>query len=116
MAEASQDFQVKLVNTGRISTCVQADGSKCVYAKRARSLHAWVLHGFCARKRAQCATSSRRCKLFPGIVPEKKFRKLSRKLCSTRKKAAPFVFEFEETALILLFACWPSCSVLRSCC
>jgi hypothetical protein len=50
MAEASQGFHVKAANTGPIRTCIQAGGSKYVYAKRARSLHAWGLHGSRARK------------------------------------------------------------------
>ncbi len=53
MAEASQGFHVKAANSGRIRTRIRADGSKYVYARRARSLHAQGLHGSRARKRAQ---------------------------------------------------------------
>ena len=100
MVKASQGFQVKVANTGRISRCMQADGSMCVYAKRARSLQAWILHGSCARKRAQCSDVKQTMQGISGHCSGENFRKLLRKLCPTRKKAAPFVFEFEETALI----------------
>lgn len=103
MAKVSQGLHMKAAKTGRIRTRVymQIAAIKSPPSERGHCMRG-VCMGIALAKELNALTSSRDAGYFHrGIVPEENFRKLSRKLCSTRKKSAPFVFEFEETALIV---------------